>query len=339
MKEAPESSRHSTIIIHHRNGRSFYTRFLHFIVRHLRDYLGKPKEKQPKGCPRASPHKIVRRTCEVSERCVEDIYLYDIVPRHLRRKDKPVIKKRIYYFSGGGWQSPPSSQHWQLCAKLARDMSNTATTLVSYPLAPNNPAPDSFPLLLRLYRTLMRDAEEKREKVIFAGDSSGANIVLALVLEALREDVTRMDSADVKDERIPYPSAIMAICPSTDLTRSNPDIEKLKSKDPFLTPDFINSTARAWTGDWDATDRRVSPINADISLLAKRGIKVHGVTGGYDILAPDAIMFRDRLARERVSGEWLEWDQQMHCFVLTWPYGVPEGREGTGWIIDMLKSE
>lgn len=222
-------------------------------------------------------------------------------------------------------------------------MPDTAISIVSYPLAPKNPAPVAFPRLLEMYRALLRAAEEEGHRVIMAGDSSGANIVLSLVLEALREDeetqATRLEEEKDVPIPTPHPTAIMVISPSTDLTRSNPDIEKLQHLDPLLTPKFIKDTAKAWLGDWEATDRRVSPINADISLLAKVDIKVYGVTGGYDILAPDAVMFRNKCEEAGVKGQWLEWEKQMHCFPLTWPYGLREGRESVGWMLDVLKKE
>ncbi|KAF2730248.1 alpha/beta-hydrolase [Polyplosphaeria fusca] len=336
MQAEPFSQKHSSITVNRRTDRGFYMRLVQFFTARLRNRLVHPKEEAPRGCPRLTPHKIIRRTCHVSERVVDDIYLYDVRPK---RDKKRLTNKRIYYFCGGGWQSPPSSQHWQLAAKLARDVNTASTTIVSYPLAPNNPAPHSFPALLKLYRTLMRMAEENGDDVILAGDSSGGNIVLCLVLEALREDVARTDLSEVDIKRIPHPKAIMAICPSTDLTRSNPGIEKLKQFDPLLTPDFVKATAKAWKGDWDATDSRISPIFADISLLAKADIRVHGVTGGYDILSPDGITLREKLADTGVTGEWLHWEKQMHCFVLAWPYGMREGREGVGWIISVLKKE
>lgn len=67
----------------------------------------------------------------------------------------------IYYFAGGGFRAPPSSEHWKFCAQLASALSlpplgNTTiaeraetharVVLVSYPLAPHSPARDSLPL-------------------------------------------------------------------------------------------------------------------------------------------------------------------------------------------------
>lgn len=186
----------------------------------------------------------------------------------------------------------------------------------------------------------MADAKEAGESVILAGDSSGGNVVLCLVLEALREDAESAESRQIDQEQTPlHPGAIMSVCPSVDLTRKNPDIEKLREYDPLLTPEWIKQSARTWHADWDAMDARVSPINANVSLLAKRGIKVHGITAGYDLLCPDGILFRDRCAKEGVKGEWLHWEGQMHCFILFSAYGLREGRQGLEWMIDVLKKE
>jgi acetyl esterase/lipase len=335
-KETPIALPQSTIRVTHRTTRSLYMYILQLLIRPFRNHLGRPGEPHPEVSSKLKPHKAILRTCTVSERTVCDIHIYDILPRMTHENQ---IRKRMYYFCGGGWQSPPSSQHWQLCSKLARQMPETSISLVSYPLAPNNPAPKSFPKLLGLYRTLLSNANEANHSVILAGDSAGGNIVLCLVLEALREDAAAGSLTVVGRKRMPHPTAIMAICPSTDMTRSNPDIDKRKGDDPILTPEFIKGTAKTWTGDWDPSDRRISPINADISLLAKAGIQVHGVTGGYDILGPDGIVFRDLCAKHGVAGEWLHWEKQMHCWLLTWPYGIPEGREAMRWVVDVLKKE
>merc|ERR1712032_421949 len=304
---------------------------IQLLTRPFRNHLGRPKKYHPKGSIELETPKSVLATCTATHRTVCDINVYDIVPKKLAS-----TSRRIYYFGGGGWQSPPSPQHWQVCAKYAMELPGTIVTLVSYPLAPNNPAPSAFPMLMKLYRTIMEEADEAGEKVILAGDSSGGNIVLSLVLEALRED-EKAAMSKTEQKRIPHPVAVLALCPSTDLTRNNPDIEKLAKFDPLLTPTFVRQTARAWHADWDPADRRVSPNNADISLLGRSGIKVHGITSGYDILSPDAIIFRDKLAEEGVQGEWLHWVKQMHCFSLTLPYGLLEAREAFAWIVSILK--
>ncbi|KAL6706317.1 hypothetical protein ACN47E_005607 [Coniothyrium glycines] len=319
--------------ISQRNERSFFMSIVHFLIRRMRNKLNSGEPKHEDGSIKLSPSKAKLNMCTLTERTVCDIHIYDYLPPN-KPKNEP--RKRIYYFAGGSWQQPPSGQHFGVCGQLAKDMPDTTISLVSMPLAPNNPAPSAFPWLMKLYRALMEESQTSGEKIILAGDSSGGNVVLCLALEALRED---SEQPQVDIMHIPHPVAIMAICPSTDLTRSNPQIQKIAPRDPLLTPDVIKGTAKAWHGDWDPADRRVSPINNDISLFRKRGIKVHGITAGCDVLSPDGIIFRDRCAKEGVEGEWVHWENQMHCFLLTEPYGLSEAKEGVKWVVDVLSKE
>jgi acetyl esterase/lipase len=311
-----------------------YMFFIQLLLRPFHNHVGRPGKRQPKGSIELKASPIGTKKCTVTHKTVCDIHVYDMESKESSKSD---TKTRIYYFCGGGWQSPPSSQHWGMCSRMAQDLPGTTVSLVSYPLAPNNPAPEAFPWLMRFYREIMERADEVGEKVILAGDSSGGNIVLSLILEALRED--EAEAAVSETKRRSHPVAIFATCPSTDLTRKNPDIKKLEKVDPMLRFKFVKSTAEAWYGDWDPEDRRVTPANGDISLLAKYGVHVHGITAGYDILSADGIIFRKKLEEHGVQGQWLHWEKQMHCFVLTYPYGLREAKEAIDWVMDVLKAE
>lgn len=344
-KHEGSGRRHSSIEVDRRTGsRSLLTALVHLCIRPFKNTLVKPKRALPAGSNRLEVPRSVASTCFVRERRVEEIYCYDI-----RRKPSSAREgggardgiateagdakelKRVYYFAGGGWQMPPNAQHWRLCAEMAEGVARTAVTLVSYPLAPNSPASDSFPALVRLYHALLRQSREAGETVVLAGDSAGGNIVLAVTLHALA-------SPGQGAERL-APKALMCISPSTDLTRDNPAIREGEKHDPILTYDFIKSTAAGWGGALDpARDARISPMLADVSVMREHKVQVHGVTGSYDILGPDAVRFRDSLAREEVEGRWLEWEKQMHVFPLTFMYGVPEGRKGKDWIIETLRA-
>lgn len=261
---------------------------------------------------------------------VEDIYIYDLVLKQSITQNgggsAAERRKRLYYFAGGGWQMPPSAQHWTLWTELARQLPNTTVSVVSYPLAPNSAAPVAFPEMMKLYRRLLQDAEDRREQVILAGDSAGGSVILCLAIAGLAED-----------ESAPCPTALLAISPSCDLRRRNPDIHALERHDPILRIPFINHTAKQWCADWEGEDPRVSPIMADASPLARRGVRVHGVVGRYDILSPDAVLFRAKCEEAAVKGEWLDWEKQMHCFPLAWYYPLPESKEAKDWILDVLR--
>ena len=318
----------SSIKTTHRTNRSIPMFLLQHLIKPFNTALIKPKQVYPAGSPRLEAHKTAAKYCDVTERVVEDIYVYDLLPKHGvavngngSTKEK---HRRLYYFAGGGWQMPPSSQHWQLCAELARQLPNTTVSLVSYPLAPNSPAPVAFPQMMKMYRRLLREAENSKEHVILAGDSAGGNVVLCLALAGL-----------VEDENAPCPKTLLAICPSCDLRRHNPDIKVISKHDPLLRIPFLDHTAKQWRADWDAEDPRVTPIMADVSTLARREVKVHGVVARYDSLSPDAVLFRAKCEEAGVKGEWLDWDKQMHCFPLAWSYGLPESKEAKDWILDV----
>jgi len=321
----------SSIKITKRTNRSIYMCALQHMLKPFSTLLVKPPQPPyPAGSPQLKVYWTTRTKCNWQARRVDDIYIYDLTAKHpASRKTKPEEKrrkKRIYYFAGGGWQSPASSDHWALCAELAKKTPDTTVSVVSYPLAPNSPAPVALPQLLKMQDSLLREAEEADETVIFAGDSAGGNIVLCLTISALLEN-----------ENARCPTAILAISPSTDLSRTNPDIKAVAKHDPILQIPFVTATAKAWRGDLDACDPRISPVYADVSALARRGVLVHGVTGTYDILAPDAVLMREKLSKAGVSGEWLDWDKQMHVFPLTWPYFLPEGRVAKEWMVDVLR--
>lgn len=335
------------LLVTHRSDKSLFMSLLQSLVRPLRPRLVKPKQVVASASPRASPPIKVKRQCHLTERLVNDMWIYDLASgkqRPVEENEAPL--KRIVYFAGGGWQMPPSSDHWAFAAELVRRLPNTIVSIVSHPLAPKFPASVSMPSLRRLYDTLMQQAADNGERVLFAGDSSGGNIALCLVMWALTDPSARA------------PAAIVAISPATDLRHIHPGLQEADKLDPVLSLAMINSTARAWTGgapnrdavvpitadakpildgDWSASDPRVSPVLASLTDLVKHGVKVHGVTGSYDLLAVEGVEFRDRCQREGVEGEWLDWEGQMHCFPLAFRYGLRESSEAMDWVLDVLR--
>ncbi|KAK4501456.1 hypothetical protein PRZ48_007265 [Zasmidium cellare] len=318
----------TSIKVTKRHDRSLYMHVLHRAVRLFKGRIIKLGDPLPAGSPKIEPTKKAKKQLNVRERELEGVWMYDLLPK--QSTEKRATKKRIYYFCGGGWQSPATEQHWALLTEMALNLTDTTVSLISYPLAPNSPAPETFPKLMKLYRKVMSDAHEAGEEVILAGDSAGGNIVLSIIVNALHEDAER-------GEELPCPKAIFAMSPSTDLRRQNPDIKALEPYDPILRIDFINQTASSWCGDWDPSDIRVSPLLADLTPLAKRGVPVHGLTGGYDILGPDAVLFREKCRNAGVQGEWLEWDKQMHCWPLAFNFKLPESVKAKDWILDVLR--
>jgi acetyl esterase/lipase len=115
-----------------------------------------------------------------------------------KKETKPQQKRqrhRVYYFAGGGFQSLPSGEHWRFLAQLCQDVAGPGSRngksvvgqdreieiiLVSYPLGPASPAPDSLPILRKWLARVLDDAVKVGDKVSLMGDSSGGNIALSL---------------------------------------------------------------------------------------------------------------------------------------------------------------
>lgn len=89
---------------------------------------------------------------------------------------------------------------------------------------------------------------------------------------------------------------VLAISPATDLRNKNPEIDAVDHEDPMLSRKVIEEVALGWKGDWSFSDPRISPILADLELLKRANIKVDGVIAGNDVLAPDEVLFRKKLA-------------------------------------------
>ena len=299
---------------------------LHSLVRPFKPKLVSSGITCPAGSQQLTPHAKARKTCRINERLVDGIYIYDL---QRAAPSEQHVRRRVYYFAGGGWQAPPSSQHWTFCAEICQKVPDTAVSVVSHPLAPNSPAATTIPQLMVFYKSILQQATEAKETVILAGDSSGGNIVLSLVLHTL-----------MQDPQVPRPHAILAICPAVDLQpmKNEKPYSDVVKNDPILTLDSHNQEAAQWAADVDPAMPWISPINADVSVLAKSSIRLFGVTAGYDILSPDALSFRDRCEEAGVTGEWLHWERQMHCFPLAFMYGLRESVQSKDWILEKISS-
>ena len=312
-----------------RDERSFLMGMLQHFLRPIGPAIVKPKKAFPAGSPQVHAPHSVKVNCEIHQRCVENIYLYDIIPKINVNGSEPVkLRGNIYYFAGGAFQSPPTSDHWkfgnELGVRLRKAGCDVVITFVSYPLAPNSPAPVALPHLQHLYRKLLVETQEQGRQLLLMGDSAGANIALSIAIQGVNEDPSG-----------PHASAVFAVCPAVDLSHENPESLAIDSKDPVLRIKHVSQFANVWRGEWDAKDPRVSPLFADLTKLAGV-IAVHGITAGLDVLGPDGRKFREKCERSGVKGEWMDWEKQMHCFTMTWQYGFSESKQALNWIVDVL---
>ena len=74
-------------------------------------------------------------------------------------------------------------------------------------------------------------------------------------------------------------------------------------------------SGKKWAANWGVDHPEVSPnLSASIPALRNAGIKVHGVVGTADVLAPDALVFKDMCEKHGVTGQWLVWEGMFQVY-------------------------
>ncbi|KAK5467866.1 hypothetical protein LTS15_000839 [Exophiala xenobiotica] len=395
----------SSIELTTRTDLSFLYKVLRTLIRPFRPRLVKPGKEAPPGSQRLKPLQKFKRGCEILESKREGVWEYTLrhtstsqsqsqsrsrSQREARQVDtwtqtshdegeqlneaqekinQRKTPHRVYYFCGGGFQSPPSSEHWLFLTKLTKDLAlgqgqeakkrhrEVEITVVSHPLAPASPAAETLPILRKWLTAALDDASGKGETVTLAGDSSGGNIALSLGLWAVQHYYSPPPTTTTISTASPLVS-VLVISPAVDLRNINPGIAEADKHDPVLTVGLTGRVAQAWTGNVaskhtktaprrlvNLEDPDVSPLLNEDGVFEKvkdQGVSVHGVVGTHDVLAPDALELMRRCERLGVKGKWLVWEGQMHCFPLAGVgdiIGLREGKEGRRWVEEVLRED
>lgn len=107
---------------------------------------------------------------------------------------------------------------------------------------------------------------------------------------------------------------VFVISPATDLRNQNPGIAEADRRDPVLSVGLTTDVGKVWAGAWGVDHPEVSPNMVDVSVLRRAEVLVHGVVGTADVLAPDALVFKELCEKSGVSGEWLVWEGKLSSF-------------------------
>jgi acetyl esterase/lipase len=328
MSEVSTLAKPGVPYIHRATDRSITLRVLQQILGLFNTSLfdGLSPHREIDGSPELPIPMKTRHRFNVSDEVVQGIFTYCI-----QRDTTQPIKHKIFYIAGGSWEQGPTREHYKFLTQLLLDLPRTtAFVIISTPLVPKNPAPKTYPILLDFCKAVFRETRSQNQIVSFAGDSSGGNLVLSLTLELLKSN----------DSTI-LPHAIILICPTVDLSHKNPDQVAAQWHDPLLRLPTSRRYASEWASTWSiAKDPRISPILAtNLSQLVAQHIAVYGIVGTHDILAPDALIFAERLEKEGVEGRWLVGEGCMHCWVLMGGYAkfCVEVKTGFEWVVDAMR--
>ncbi len=207
--------------------------------------------------------------------------------------------------------------HRALVADLARKARVRAVSL-DYRLAPEHPYPAGLDDCVAAYEWLLASGIDP-ERLVVSGDSSGANLALALMLR-------------LRDAGRPLPAAAVLLSPIVDLGLRGASHTTRKAVDPYLAHVDLRPMVERYVGSADPMSECVSPIYADLRGLPQ--MLIHA--GDHEVLLDDAVLLGERAALAGVDAQTVIWPGMMHVFQNLAPI-VPEANRANRQIVDFIR--
>jgi epsilon-lactone hydrolase len=239
------------------------------------------------------PPQWLLRKIDVSRADVAGFPVYEVTPR---LADTVPLNGHLLYLHGGAYVMDfIPLVHWPVVARLANMLRRTVTVPI-YPLAPEYDYRAVFPFLLKIYERIL--GRHPPNSVVFAGDSAGGGMALALC-HALR------------DPGLPQPRDALLLSPWMDVAFPDRAVEAVARIDPVLSVDHLRTVGLRYAGGDPLDTPLVSPGAGPLTGLPRLTV----FTGTHDVLNPDTRSFRARAAREGVDINWHEREGGIHCWM------------------------
>jgi acetyl esterase/lipase len=220
----------------------------------------------------------------------------------------------LYYLHGGGFVFPLWNPLRRVIAYIVSEARMRALA-VHYRLAPEHPFPAAVEDCVAGYRWLISEGGIDPENIAFAGESAGANLVIATLL-ALR------DAGD------PLPRRAVPFCGPFDLEAGGAFTSRV---DVLFHPHFVSRQMLAYRGDADPRHPLVSPIYADLRGLPPLLIQVGSKEGFLD----DCTALAKKAQEAGVTVTLEVWPDMWHYWHMMVPF-LPEARRAIQSIADFV---
>jgi epsilon-lactone hydrolase len=233
---------------------------------------------------RLYPSPSLRRV-QVKDESVQGIFARWFIP-----SGAPEDRVVFYLHGGSNVYGSVRTTHTEMIARMALESGLTFVG-IDYRLAPEHP----YPAQLEDAAEALSAIRKRYKHVAVAGDSSGGNLALALEIH-------------LRDRSEPQFCAAVLISPWSDLTMPG---ESFQRNDPY---DFgrrqeLVRHARAFAGELDLSDPRISPTNASLANLPPTLV----VVGQLEIPHDDILLLTKRLSAAGTSTLVHEALDMPHC--------------------------
>lgn len=241
--------------------------------------------------PHPMPQRMRARFAATSEKGVTRVF-----PKQGLRSGGALI-----YLHGGAYVCAMAAGQWGIVEGLI-DRTGLPVIIPDYPLAPEHTAAEAFDFV----QPIIDEAQAEFGRVIIFGDSAGGGLALSLAMQRRDAGARQVDG-------------LVLYAPWVDVTMTNPRIEEVQGRDKILRVPGLAWAGRAWAGDLDPADWRVSPLFGDPSRMPPMRI----FQGDADIVGPDVIEFARKAARAGVDVRLRVEPDGFHVYVLGVPF-IPE---------------
>lgn len=208
------------------------------------------------------------------------------VSSFLGMEQKKPARTLIMYFHGGGFVSQSSEAHSVYLREWCSDVPEAVLLSVDYKLAPEHPYPTAVHECLYAYVWALQNASRigtLAERVVFAGDSAGGNLAVAVALK-----VNQLGVRAAEGICIAYPSLLvtMAWSPS----------RLLSFFDPLMPLSVLELCQKSYVSEgFDGSkDPIISPLLASDDELQKLP-PLSVICGSLDPLLDDTAEFAQRM--------------------------------------------
>lgn len=290
----------STINYTHSKKESFLSKTLKFVMKiaGVKKALEKGlKSGKIKNKPAPIPSSISKKY-EIQTETIDSFKVWTLSPK------KNKSDKVIFYFHGGAYVFNVYKQHWQLFDKLI-ELTEATIVVHDYPLVPQYTQKETFDFTNKVYQKLL--VKYKSERKYFLGDSAGAGLALAF-------------AQYLRNEERPLPEQIILSAPWLDVTLENPEVTTIDKDDKMLGKEGLRMAGKAYAGELDTKDYRVSPIYGDFTNLPKISIFI----GSHDLFWADTKKLKANLDKANITINYFEYPKMFHNWWIS--VGMPESK-------------
>lgn len=211
--------------------------------------------------------------------------------------EKYTVKKSrytLFYVHGGGFTMGSVATGRKFISTVCKRNSCNAVS-IDYRLAPEHQFPVGLTDCFVAYKEYVKTNNPK--ETIFIGESAGANLVICLALKIL-------------DEKLPMPSAIVAMAPPTSFDRQFSSYINNVNIDCMLNDKFIEEVEQSYVNDGNLHHRYISPMFTDLTGLPPIFLPV----GEREVLLDDSVVFAKKLQEYGVNATAKVYKNMFHSF-------------------------